>query len=60
MIKDLKSELSGKFEDAIVWFMEDKSVFDAKCLRKAMKGVGTDDDTLVRIVVSRSEVCVFA
>ena len=35
-----------------------RSAYFAEKLYKSMKGAGTDDRTLVRLVVSRSEVCV--
>lgn len=54
LIKDLKSELSGNFRDSIVWFMEEKSVFDAKHLHNAMKGLGTKESVLIEILCSRT------
>ena len=37
LIKDLKSELSGNFEDFIVALTDSRILYDAKCLRRAMK-----------------------
>ena len=37
LIKDLKSELSGNFEDVVVRCLMNAPQFDATCLRRAMK-----------------------
>jgi len=36
-VKDLKSELGGNLEEVTLAMMEPCELFDAKCLRKAMK-----------------------
>ena len=53
LIKDLKSELSGKFEDAIIALFEDPITYDCKSLFQAMKGAGTNEDTLIEILSTR-------
>ena len=45
LIADLKSELHGKFEDAMVALFSDPVEYDCDQLRGAMKGVGTNEDT---------------
>ncbi|GFN89710.1 Annexin [Plakobranchus ocellatus] len=55
----IRSEMSGDLKNgmlSIVQVIRGKSNYFAKTLHKAMKGLGTDDDTLVRIVASRCEV----
>ena len=55
----LKAELSGELYDALSAIVECVQMaphFFAKRLHKAMDGVGTDDATLIRIIVSRSEI----
>lgn len=37
MISDLKSELSGRLEQVVLGLMDPVPVFQARCLRKAMK-----------------------
>ena len=54
LIADLKSELHGKFEDAMVALFSDPVEYDCDQLRGAMKGVGTNEDTLIEIIASRT------
>jgi len=54
LMADLKKALSGDFEDLIVALLEKPDEFDAKCLHNAMKGLGTDEDCLVEILVTHS------
>ena len=51
LIKDLKSELNGKLEDAIINLFKDPIEYDVDQLKKAMKG--TDEDSLMEIICSR-------
>ena len=53
LIEDLKSELQGKFEDVMVALFTEPIEYDADELRKAMKGAGTNEDTLIEIIASR-------
>ncbi|KAJ7425750.1 Annexin A4 [Willisornis vidua] len=57
--ESIKSEMSGDLEDAllaVVKCMRNKPAYFAERLYKSMKGLGTDDSTLIRVMVSRSEV----
>uniref|UniRef100_A0A914DVH5 Annexin n=1 Tax=Acrobeloides nanus TaxID=290746 RepID=A0A914DVH5_9BILA len=54
LIADLKSELSGDFEELILALMEPSAVYDAKQLRKAMVGLGTKESVLIEIMCSRT------
>ena len=54
LIKDLKSETSGKFEDTILALFQDPLSYDCWSLNKAMKGLGTNEDTLIEILSTRS------
>lgn len=51
---DLKSELSGKFEDTILRLFDPPRVFDAMECNNAIKGLGTNEDTLIEILSTRS------
>ncbi|XP_032869970.1 annexin A4 [Amblyraja radiata] len=55
----IKGEMSGSFEDAllaIVKNMNNQPAYFAERLYKSMKGAGTDDDALIRIMVTRCEI----
>ena len=54
LIADLKSELHGKFEDAMVALFTEPIEYDCDQLRASMKGLGTNEDTLIEIIASRS------
>ncbi|XP_039044659.1 annexin D5-like [Hibiscus syriacus] len=57
--KEIKDETHKHFEyglKTILRCAENTPRFYAKALRKAMKGLGTDDPALIRIVVTRAEV----
>jgi len=55
----VKKEFSGDLEKALVWcleFFEDHYIFFAKRIHHSIKGVGTKDKDVVRIIASRREV----
>uniref|UniRef100_A0A665X947 Annexin n=1 Tax=Echeneis naucrates TaxID=173247 RepID=A0A665X947_ECHNA len=57
--KSICREMSGNVEDgmvAVVRCIKNTPVYFAKRLHKAMEGAGTKDRTLIRIMVSRSEI----
>lgn len=51
---DLKSETGGHLEDLIKRLMYDRPHFDAYSLRKAMKGMGSDDSALIEILLTKT------
>uniref|UniRef100_A0A8C4I3G3 Annexin n=1 Tax=Dicentrarchus labrax TaxID=13489 RepID=A0A8C4I3G3_DICLA len=59
MEESIKRETSGSLEDlllAVVKCARSVPAYFAETLYYAMKGAGTDDNTLIRVMVSRSEI----
>ncbi|KAK1283458.1 Annexin D5 [Acorus calamus] len=59
LTKAVKKETSGDFEYALLTILrcaENPAKYFAKVLHKAMKGLGTNDTTLIRVVVTRTEI----
>lgn len=57
--KAIKKEFSGDIEDGLVSLVRccnNRSEFFAKRLHKAMAGFGTNDDQLIRLLVTRAEI----
>lgn len=54
LMNDLQGELSGNLEECLLAMMEPSILYDAKELRRAMRGAGTDEETLIDILCSRS------
>lgn len=50
----LKKALSSHLEEVVLGMMKTPAQFDAHCLKGAVKGLGTDENTLIEIVVSRN------
>ncbi|XP_030593411.1 annexin A1a [Archocentrus centrarchus] len=50
----LKSALKGDLEDVVLGLLKTPAQYDAQQLKMAMKGLGTDEDTLIEILASRN------
>ncbi|XP_054791581.1 annexin D5-like isoform X2 [Prosopis cineraria] len=57
--KAVKNETSGNFGYALLTIVrcaQNTAKYFAKVLHKAMKGLGTNDSTLIRVIVTRTEI----
>ena len=52
LIDDLKGDLSGDFEKTILGLMMTPADFGAFSIKKAVKGLGTDEAALVEVLCS--------
>ena len=53
LISDLKSELSGHFEDVCIALLESPYELDCRSLKEAMDRLGTNEATLIEIIATR-------
>ncbi|XP_072404862.1 annexin A2-like [Chiloscyllium punctatum] len=51
----LAKKLSGYLENTMLTLLKSPAALDAKELKDAMKGLGTDEDTLIEILATRSD-----
>ena len=62
ILESINDEFSGHLKRSLMAFcsqiLEGQATFHAKCLYKAMEGIGTDDSEVIRIISSRSEVSI--
>ncbi|XP_057203608.1 annexin A2b [Triplophysa rosa] len=54
LVSALKGALSGPLESLVLGLMKSTAQFDASELKASMKGLGTDEETLIEIVCSRN------
>lgn len=54
LIAAVKSETSGDFGRALIGVIKDPRQFDSDTLHDAMKGLGTDEYTLIAVLIGRS------
>ena len=58
LIKDLQNVLSGHFEDVVIALFYTPIDYDCYQLRKAVKGLGTDESALIEILCTRPPIII--
>lgn len=54
LITDLKSELSGDYKELVMALFVPPAEYDAWCIKEAIYGLGTDEQALVEILMTRT------
>lgn len=54
LVKDFTDETSGKFRDVLLAICQEPAELDAKLVRQAVKGLGTDEDLLSEVICTRT------
>jgi len=53
LLKNIKDEVSGKFEKVCLALLTERSDYEAKCIESGMKGMGTNEALLIEIICTR-------
>lgn len=51
--EDLKSELTGNFDDIVIALLMPRFVYEAECMNKAIKGFGTKEKVIIELLCSK-------
>ena len=51
--EDVKKEISGNFEKGVLALLEPTDEYEAKELRNAISGIGTDEKAVIQILCSK-------
>lgn len=54
LVEALRGECSGKFESLMVALATPTEMYDAESIYRSVEGIGTDEDSLVEILCTRS------
>ncbi|XP_071106712.1 annexin-B12-like [Haliotis cracherodii] len=54
LIEDVHSELSGDYRESVMACFVDPARYDAWCVKEAIYGLGTDEATLIEVLMTRT------